>query len=149
MFDPIDAVLPQLAFARFLPCRADLRAVNLQVQFQPRGQFVCKAVGLGKKVLRVDHDDRNLRPLLRHHVEQNGRLHAKAGGEHDVRAKAFQHPAHAVLGGDLFEPGTDFAQGGFARRDFRLDQFKCVLHRIQSPYLLLIGYREITLARTQ
>ncbi len=45
--DTFDTLIPQFAETRFLPCRRRLRAVDLEIEIEFRGQLIDEAVGFG------------------------------------------------------------------------------------------------------
>src|SRR5690606_41407674 len=54
-FEPL---VPSLTVTRFLPCRRELGAVDLEVQLQLLRQLVDEAVSLGEEVAGIDQEDR-------------------------------------------------------------------------------------------
>ena len=113
LLNAFDAMFPLLAIPGFLPGGAEGGAVDLEVQFEPLGQFVGKAVSFGKEMTGIDQHNGDVWPDLGCQMKGDGRLRTEAGGENDLTGKTFDSPANPFFRGGFFEPGADFAETGF------------------------------------
>src|SRR5882672_5986131 len=72
--EAVEALIPTLAVARFLPSRRDLGAIDLEVDLEPCDEVVDEPIGLREQVARVDEQYWNLRVDLRDQMQRYGRL---------------------------------------------------------------------------
>ena len=110
--ESLDTLLPKFAIDGLLPRRRDQRRVDFEIESEFFRQLIGKAVGLGKKITRVDEDHRDLRIEARDQMQHDRSLHSEAGAEDRVAAEFFQGPTHAFGGRPRSQIAVAFGQAG-------------------------------------